>query len=118
MKRLVEFPLNNGTDETLLVEIDEPEQEGLVPATPADVIQKAEHTFEQALEKIKPVAESIVKTMHKLSERPDEVSVTFGLKLSAAAGAFIASAGAEANYEVTLIWRRKEANEPQGIGGV
>lgn len=108
MKRLVEFPLNDGTGESILVEIDEPVEEGLVPATPADVIQKAEHTFEEALEKIRPVAESIIKTMHKLSERPDEIDVTFGLKLSAAAGAFIASAGAEANYEVTLIWRRKD----------
>ena len=32
----------------------------------------------------------------------------FGRKLNAQAGAFIAAAGTEANYKVTLTWKREE----------
>ncbi len=32
----------------------------------------------------------------------------FGLKMNAEAGAVIASGGVEANYKVTLTWKREE----------
>jgi hypothetical protein len=42
-----------------------------------------------------------------MSEPPDKVEVEFGVKLNADAGVILASAGAEANYTVTLTWRHK-----------
>jgi len=36
------------------------------------------------------------------------VEVEFGLKMSAEAGAVVAAAGAEANYKVTLTWKREQ----------
>lgn len=106
MKRLVEFPLEEGG--TILVEVDEPERDGMEPAAPDDVVVKAQHTFEHALDKIRPAAEVIITKLRTLSSPPTEVQVVFGLKLSAEAGAFVASAGMEANYEITLTWQRDE----------
>jgi hypothetical protein len=108
MKRLVEFPLADGG--SLLVEIDELDtQRGTGPVSRLDdKIKQASLTFEEALSKVRPAAEGIIAKMRSLSEPPDEVSVKFGLKLSAEAGAFLAAAGAEANYEVSLTWKRKQ----------
>lgn len=110
MKRLVEFPLEDGT--TMLVEIDEPEQGGLVKASLSEKIAKSQQTLEKSLEKVQPAAKFVIAQLRKLNDSPDEIQVSFGLKLSADAGAVLASAGAEANYTVTLKWS-KEGNMPQ-----
>ncbi len=107
MKRLIEFPLEDGS--SMLVEIDEPEQGGLVKASRSgEVIAKAQQTLEKSLEKVQPAAQFVIQQLRKLHDSPDEIQVAFGLKLSADAGAVLASAGAEANYTVTLKWARKQ----------
>ena len=111
MKRLVEFGLeSNGT---ILVEVDEPEsEEGIQRAArEGDVTQRASQTLEAALDRVRPAAEVIIKRFASLSERPDEIEVEFGLKLSAEAGAFIASGKVEANYAVKLKWVREKPKQ-------
>ena len=105
MKQLVEFPLEDGT--TILVEVDAPEEGGMVPAARGgEVVAKAQQTFENALETIRPAARAIVAKLRALHDPPDEIEVAFGLKMSAEAGAFIAAAGVKANYKITLTWKR------------
>lgn len=119
MKRLIEFPLEDGDSILVEVDVDETEETGLVPAsrgerTGADVPAKATMTFETAMEKVKPAAAAIVKKLRDLSDPPDEMEVEFGLKLSAEAGAVVAAAGIEANYTVTLKWKREaKENKPK-----
>jgi hypothetical protein len=108
MKRLIEFPLEDGN--TMLVEVEEPEHGGLVKASRAgEAIAKAQQTLEKALEKVQPAAQFVIQQLRKLHDSPDEIQVAFGLKLSAEAGAVLASAGAEANYTVTLKWNKEPA---------
>lgn len=108
MKHLVEFPLE-GTEQTILVEVDTPESTGVVRAARAsDAIAKAQITFEEAMDKVKPAASAIIAKLRSLHDSPDEVEVQFGLKLNADCGAFVASAGMEANYSVTLKWKKEE----------
>jgi len=110
MKQLIEFPLEDG--DTILVEVDVPEEAGMVPAARGEeVIQRARQTFEQALEKVRPAAQAIVRQLRALYDPPDEIKVEFGLKMSAEAGALIAAASAEANYQVTLTWKREAKKE-------
>jgi hypothetical protein len=107
MKRLVEFPLEDGT--SMLVEVEEPEQGGVVKASRSDgVIDKAHQTLEKSLEKVKPAAQVVIQKLRELHEAPDEIQVSFGLKLSAEAGAVLASGGIEANYTVTLKWVKEK----------
>jgi len=107
MKRLIEFPLQDGG--SILVEVDEPTPQGGVvkAARPGEIAEKAKETLEDALDKIKPAAQSIIAKLRSLHDEPDEIGVEFGIKLNAAAGAFVASAGVEANYKVTLKWAKK-----------
>ena len=103
MKRLIEFPLQAGG--SVIVEVDEPAPEGGVvrAARPGEIAARAGQTFEDTLDKIKPAAQAIIAKLRSLSDPPDEV----GVKLSAEARTFVASAGAEANYKVTLKWKKK-----------
>ena len=94
---------------SLLVEVDEPDAPGglVRAARPGEVAEQAKQTLEEALDKIKPAAQTIIAKLRELHDAPDEIAVEFGVKLSASAGAFIASAGVEANYKVALKWAKK-----------
>jgi len=105
MKRLIEFPLQSGS--SMIVEVDEPEGGVVKAARPGEIVAKAKETLEDALNKIQPAAQAIIVKLRELHDTPDEIGVEFGIKLSAEAGAFIASAGVEANYKVTLKWSNK-----------
>lgn len=114
MKQLIEFPLEAGG--SVLVQVDEPAPEGVVKASRAgDVVKKAGQTFEDALDRIKPAASAIIAKLRGLTDPPDEIEVEFGLTLNAEAGAFVALAGAEANYSVTLTWKREEKREEKSL---
>ena len=102
MKRLVEFPLEEGG--SILVQIDEPESGGTVRAGREETIEQARETFEEALNKVLPAAKSVVEQLRRMGSKPDEIEVTFGINLSTQAGAFIASATAQANFGVAVRW--------------
>ena len=102
MKRLVEFPLDDGG--SILVQVDEPESGGTVRAGREDTIEKAKETFEDALNRVLPAAKSVVEQLRSMGSKPDEIEVSFGINLSTQAGAFIASATAAANFGVTVRW--------------
>jgi hypothetical protein len=106
MTRLVEFPLRDGG--SVLVQVDDvaagPVTRGLRDRSV--VSEQAQHTFEDAIGRVQPAAQSLVSRLRALADAPDEVGLEFGLELSAEAGAFIASASSTANFKVTLTWRR------------
>jgi hypothetical protein len=105
VNRLVEFPLEEGG--SVVVEVAESElPEGPVRAArPGEVAAKAMQSFEAALAKVRPAAEGIIANLRSIGVPPAEIEVEFSIKLSAGAGAFIASAGGEANYRVHLKWQ-------------
>lgn len=109
MKRLVEFPLEDGS--TMLVEIEESELEGLERVSRGDVIERAQQTLEKSLEKIRPAAQFVLEKLRALHDSPDEIEVQFGIKLNAASGAVLAAAGIEANYLVRLKWNKDKPSD-------
>jgi hypothetical protein len=109
MSRFVEFPMEDGS--SVVVEVDDTGSRGgtLRGERTTEVVDKVNTTFEQALARVQPAAEAIITTMRGLAATPDEVAVEFGLKLSAAAGAVIASAATEANFTLHLTWKRADS---------
>ena len=105
MKHLVEFPLQSGG--SIVVEVDEPEEAGPSRVARGDKIDKVKENFEEAINKVMPVATSVLEKLKNNMSKPAEVEVTFGIKLSTAVGAILASAAAEANLEVTMRWTEK-----------
>ena len=108
MKRLIQFPMEDGS--YILVEVDQPETEDSLSriGRADDLLQKTEQTFESALDRVKPIANTIINKLRSLNQPADEVEVKFGIKMSAEAGAIIASAGVEGNYEITLKWKQNK----------
>ena len=110
IKRLVEFPLDQGG--SVLIEVDEP------PAGPtmrglgkdrSTLVEKAGETFEDATSAVTPAARSLLARLRSIEDPPDEVGIEFGVQLSAQTEAFIASVAAEANFKVSMTWRRGAA---------
>jgi Trypsin-co-occurring domain 1 len=110
VKRLVEFPLEHGG--SVLVEVEEapggPVVRGLGKDRPT-VAERADKTFEEATAAVVPAASSLMARLRAAAEPPDEISIQFGVELSAQTGAFIASAAATANFSVSITWRHQEA---------
>lgn len=108
MKRIIEFPLEGGG--FVMAEVDSVETTGdAVRGFHApEVAVKAQQTFEAAMEKVKPTAAAIIAKLRELSDKPEQVAVEFGIKLNAAAGIVLASSGLEANFKVTLTWKRDQ----------
>jgi hypothetical protein len=106
MKRVIEFPMENG--EVLLVEVDDLGGSGstLRGGHSTAVLDKARVTYEQAIDNIRPAAERIIVRMQELADPPDVVDLEFGIKLSADIGAFLASTSAEAQFTLRLTWNR------------
>jgi hypothetical protein len=70
------------------------------------VVAKLEEPLDQALASARPAAESVINTFRALS--PSELSVEFGLKIDAEAGAVFAKAGIGAHFVVSMTWRPDE----------
>jgi hypothetical protein len=106
MKRLVEFPFEQGGG--VLVEVDEapagPVMRGLGRDRPT-VGERADQTFEEATATVIPAANSLLARLRGADDPADEISIEFGVQLSAQTGAFIASAAIGANFRVSMTWR-------------
>src|SRR6185436_9057899 len=102
MVRLIELPLEGGG--TVLLEITDTGGSTRRGLGPTEITNKATQTFEDALKKIRPAADAVIDQLRQLVVAPDEIAVEFGIKLNADAKAYIASAGAEANFKIALKW--------------
>jgi hypothetical protein len=110
MKRLVQFPLDDGG--SVVIEVNEPPDGTVMRGLGKDrsaLVEQADKTFEDATAAITPAARSLITRLRSMDDAPDEVGVEFGVQLSAQTGAFIASVAAEANFKVSMTWRRRAA---------
>ena len=114
MSTLLEFPVEGGG--TVLVaatsrdflDSDQPVFRG---GGSRDVVERSTGTMQAAVGRLKPAAQAFVEAFTDLPRRPDEVTVTFGVELSAEAGAIIASTAAKANFSVTITWKATAVDE-------
>ncbi|MFG3495579.1 CU044_2847 family protein [Streptomyces sp. NPDC047928] len=75
-------------------------------------VARAERSLGQMLDTVRPVADSFVGRFRGLANAPDEITLEFGVSLSAGADVVIASTATEANFSVTLTWNRNDAGAP------
>jgi len=105
-KQLIEYDYYGSS---VLVEVDEEEPPEGFERAGFDIrdhlpLKKAKVSLEDAFSSIKPIAQAITDQIQALSVKPQKAAVGFGLTMKANAGAVIASAGVEANVNVTLTW--------------
>jgi hypothetical protein len=96
------MPLQAGG--TVLLEIDDTPASAVMRGGPQQVIEHAAGSFEEALARIKPVAEGVIKQFADVVHGTNSVKLKFGIKFTAQAGAIIAAVGSEANFEIEVQW--------------
>ncbi len=109
---LAEFRLADGS--VVLVQVDGPETDDVAVRgwrdKAADAGERltvtANRTLDGAIDAVVPAAETLVRRLRETAGGPDELTVEFGLQMSAQAGAYIAQATSTANFRVSMTWRR------------
>ncbi|MFO8041485.1 MAG: CU044_2847 family protein [Sodalinema sp.] len=106
MTQLVEFQVEG--DRTILIEVEDVTGEQATDpiAGTGGVVVKAKKTFEDTIDDILPLAAAIEKKFSGLTTPANEVEVKFGVKIQGQLSAVVTQIGAEANFEVTLKWKR------------
>lgn len=104
----VEVPLGDGSDETVRVQIREVDEALVRVGRGGRTVARAERTLGQMLDTVRPVAESFVGRFSGMAQAPDEITLEFGVSLSAEADVVIASTATAANFSVSLTWNRRD----------
>ena len=69
------------------------------------IAERTDKTFEEATATVVPAASGLLSRLRAAHDPANEISIEFGVQLSAQSGAFIASAAVEANFRVSMTWR-------------
>jgi hypothetical protein len=103
--QVVEFPVETGG--TLLVKVaDQPAGGATVRGLRTQqIVEQADRTFDKALQTVRDVARGVLGQLDGLAVMPEEVTVEFGIELTASTGAILVAAGATAQLKVGLTWR-------------
>jgi Trypsin-co-occurring domain 1 len=110
MTRLIRVPLEDGTS----VVVEEADPGGVVRAgKPGQIAADAERTLESSLDSVTRAGAAVITKLREAGQGFEAIDVELGIKLAAQAGVVIASASTEANFKVTLHWRRMQAGESQ-----
>ncbi|MFD4975068.1 CU044_2847 family protein [Streptomyces sp. NPDC058424] len=106
------FNLDSGG--TVVVEVDDDEPGVSRASRTTQAIREAGASFSSALSGVRDAAASALHTFQQMQHRPDEVTVEFGIRLNAEAGAVIAKTEAEGHLQVTLTWKHHETQTSAG----
>jgi hypothetical protein len=87
---IVEFPVEAGVRAVAL--------------SPQDLANKSAQAIDNAMATIREMSRKTKEGLDQLVDRPTEVQVTFGVKLTGEAGAIISKVGAEAALQVQVTW--------------
>jgi hypothetical protein len=102
--RLLSFPVAKGSDARIIVEVQD-EGADNVPVGRGAIVERASRTFEEVIAQIRPAIDVVAAQLSRLSVRPEQTSIEFGIKLSAGADAWIAKTALEGNLKVTFIFK-------------
>ena len=102
-----------GEDLAIRVEVDNPlsaslrEVYGETRFGPKTV-ERTQNLFDSGLQLARACAAQTVESMHTMEEahRPDEFQMQLAIKLDGEFGAYLVKLTAEAQMQVTMIWRR------------
>ena len=99
-------PLRLSSGGQVLVEVT---GDGAVVRTgpkPAQAAATAMTSVTEVLADVRDAADDAVRTLRARSAQPARIELAFGIKITGAASAVVATAGAEAQFHVTVVWER------------
>jgi hypothetical protein len=101
---LTRFDLEHGG--SVVVEVAAPPGSGMERLSrTADAVRDAGAGLERALGDVRRAASAALAQFQSMGQKPNEVQLSFGVKIDARVGAVIAQTSAEGHFEVTLTWK-------------
>jgi hypothetical protein len=111
MSNLIRFEIEGGG--TVLVE--SAAELGIARASAAsETIRNAAESFQAALSGVRAAAAATLREFTILTNQPDEITIEFGVRLDAQAGAIIARTGLEGHLRVSLMWKKAPPTDQSG----
>ena len=109
MKKLLEFKTKDG--DVFYIEVAEENSGGQFRGAGTDdstrgIIQNTAQTLDKALKPLKEISNSIISSVKEIINSPDEIGVELGLKFSSKAGIILTSLDSEANFKISLKWKK------------
>ncbi|MGQ4384803.1 CU044_2847 family protein [Streptomyces sp. SAS_270] len=102
MVQLIRFRTEDGGEAIVEIGDDEP---GVVSVSRVgDAVREATGSLEAGLDRIRSVAQTTLSRLIDLPRPPQEVTVEFGVRFNAEAGAVIARTEAEGHLTVSMVW--------------
>ena len=99
--KLVRYKLDGGG--SIVVEETVDDRGGY--AGRGDVIEVAQHRFEEALASLRPATAALMAQIGTLIDEPDEIQLELGFSLKGEVGAVIAKTAAEGSFKLSLKWK-------------
>lgn len=94
---------------SVIVEVDE-RRRGATRVGAGDRLREAREYFDANLDQIREAAQATLGVLRKAGD-PDEVKLSFAIKLTTEMGAVIARSAMEGNIGVELTWKRQDRVE-------
>ena len=110
MPELVKFRLEDGSS----VHVDVDEAPCMQRVAREGKIPDARETFEKGLNEVHHAASAALTQFRSMARQPNEVEITFGVRLDAQVGAVLAKTGMAGNFEVKLTWRLNVSDTHSG----
>ncbi len=114
MKKLLQFTTDGGEEFFIEVNdlpVNEPMRGGTADESSRGIIQNAAGSFEKALKPLREISNGIINSVKEIVNSPDEIGVELGLKFSSKAGIILTSLDTEANFKITLKWKKSGESE-------
>jgi hypothetical protein len=105
MSQLVEFLTESG--EKIFIETVAGGDMQPLAADGSDIIKKASQTFESAFASVKSAVIALVESVADIPLPADKMEIDLGVKASAKAGFYLASADSQAEIKIKLVWNKK-----------
>jgi len=101
---LIEVPSSDS--KAVIVESESGDVSGEMGAfSPGEIVAKANITLEAAIQQAGDIAALLAKSLKPVLA--NTVEAEFGLKFSAKAGIYIASADSECTFKIKLVWNKE-----------
>ena len=113
VKKVAKLIVDENT--TILVETTEEEDQkktggmghaGIMDKIKSYAIKETKERFSNVMSIISCSSNTILDEIEKVQTKPEEVQVEFGVKITGEGKPMLASGGLEANYKVTLSWKK------------
>ncbi|WP_431965017.1 CU044_2847 family protein [Actinacidiphila sp. bgisy160] len=101
--QLISFRTADGGEAVVEIADDEP---GIVSVSRrGDTIARATGSLEAGFDRVRSVAQTALDRLITLPRPPEEITLEFGVRFNAKAGAVIAHTEGEGHLKVVVVWR-------------